>query len=31
MELHVDDERIDTCELGTMSVRIEAAVIDVLL
>ncbi len=31
LELHVDDERIDTCELGTMSVRIEPAAIDVLL
>jgi diacylglycerol kinase family enzyme len=31
LELHVDDERIDTCELGTMSVSIEPAAIDVLL
>jgi diacylglycerol kinase (ATP) len=31
LELHVDDERIDTCELGPMSVRLEPAAIDVLL
>ena len=31
LELHVDDERIDTCELGTMAVHIEPAAINVLL
>jgi diacylglycerol kinase (ATP) len=31
LELHVDDEHVDTCELGTMSVRIEPAAINVLL
>ena len=31
LELHVDDEHVDTCEMGTMSVRIEPAAINVLL
>ena len=31
VELHIDDERVDTCELGPMSIRIEPAAIDVLL
>jgi diacylglycerol kinase (ATP) len=30
-ELHIDDERVDTCALGPMSIRIEPAAIDVLL
>jgi diacylglycerol kinase (ATP) len=25
-ELHIDDERVDACELGTMSIRIEPAI-----
>lgn len=29
-ELHVDDERIDTCELGRISIRIEPAAIEIL-
>ena len=30
-ELHIDDERVDTCELGPISIRIEPAAIDVLV
>ena len=28
LELHIDDERVDTCELGRMSIHIEPAAID---
>lgn len=30
-ELHIDDERVDTCELGHVSIRLEPAAIDVLV
>jgi diacylglycerol kinase family enzyme len=30
-ELHIDDERIDTCDLGAVSIRIEPAAITVLV
>ena len=30
-ELHIDDERVDTCELGRISIRLEPAAIDILL
>ena len=30
-ELHIDDERVDTRELGPISIRIEPAAIDVLV
>jgi hypothetical protein len=25
-ELHIDDERVDTCDLGTISIRVEPAI-----
>jgi diacylglycerol kinase (ATP) len=31
MEVHVDDERVDTCELGQISIRIEPSAIAVLV
>lgn len=31
MELPIDDERVDTCELGPISIRVEPAAIGVLL
>ena len=31
MELHIDDERVDTCELGRISIRLEPAAIEILL
>ena len=30
-EIHIDDERVDTCELGRISIRLEPAAIDILL
>ena len=30
-ELHIDDERVDTCELGRISICLEPAAIDILL
>ena len=30
-ELHIDDERVDTCELGMITIRIEPAAVTVLL
>lgn len=30
-ELHIDDERVDTCELGRISFRLEPAAIEILL
>ena len=30
-ELHIDDERVSTCELGEITIRIEPAAITVLL
>ncbi len=31
MELHIDDERVDTCELGRISIHLEPAAITVLI
>ena len=31
LEIHIDDERVDTCELGRISIHIERGAIDVLL